>query len=138
MGGFKLNFDRSSIGNPVNDRIIGIIRNWNASNVLSFSTPVSRCTMNKEELLALRTGLREAIRVGLIMIQVEGNSLCVVRSISGRCKPTWLLAEEVLKLARRLQASFSHIKRSANKVADAKVGIQYQNLHISYDGYPLS
>lgn len=56
---------------------------------------------------------------------MEGDSLCVIRWATGRCKPPWDLAditEEVHVLARRQEASFTHVKCIANSTGDILAG----------------
>lgn len=65
---------------------------------------------------------------------MEGDSLCA-HWVNGRSRTPWGLAdvaEEVHVLARRLEASFSHAKHSANSVADilAKEGVSRNSLMI--------
>ena len=113
--------------------------------------------MNEAELLALRTGLREADKMGfrkfiaerdsLCAIRwafdkmgftkfiAEGDSLCAIRWASGSSNPLWRLVDlcdNVAVLASKLEVTFTHIKRSRNGVADvlAKMGVGGDNLVI--------
>ena len=72
--------------------------------------------------------LRHAARCGLSNIIVEGDSFCAIGRASGVSKAPWCLvdvSEKVVELGTKLKASFVHIKRSANKVADglAEAGV---------------
>lgn len=99
-GAFKLNSDRSAIGNPGPLGIGGIIRDGLANCILSFSSP-GFGSANEVELLALRTGLHQADRMGLSNFVAKGDSFCVASDSS---KPPCRLAdivEEVLDLALR-------------------------------------
>lgn len=83
----------------------------------SYSSPAYFGLVNKVELLALRTGLQKAYRLNLHGLLMEGDLSCTIRWASRRCKPPWHLAimvDEVLDLARLLNACFNHIKPSPN------------------------
>eukprot|EP00268_Persea_americana_P052256 TRINITY_DN5842_c0_g2_i3.p1 TRINITY_DN5842_c0_g2~~TRINITY_DN5842_c0_g2_i3.p1 ORF type:complete len:131 (+),score=11.11 TRINITY_DN5842_c0_g2_i3:78-470(+) len=119
-------------GNPGQAGIGGVIRDC-SSHLISFPGPFGFCSINEDELLTHRMGLREASRLNLLRLLVEGNSKCVI------CWGTnsWKLldaVEEVAHLSRSLGATFSHMPRSANGVADALTmkGAKCQSLHISY------
>lgn len=116
VGGCKLNFDASVIGNQSFAGIGGIIRDWNTSHVHSFSGPVGRHTVNKAELLALN--IKDGSPGGSLHgSQGDPSRRRLSMSIDGplvHANP-WDLAdeaEEVLELARRLNISFTHIKQS--------------------------
>lgn len=71
-------------------------------------------------------------------ILVEGDSMCVYRWASDACKPPWMMADvmdEVMDLARSMNASFLHIRRSTHEMADklAKESIACRSLFITYD-----
>lgn len=86
------------------------------------------CLVNGAKLIAFRTGLGEANRLSIHSYIVEGDFSCVIcwASVSSACP--WRLAdaaEEVLKLAVKLNASFVCVLCSANEAADslAKDGV---------------
>lgn len=85
--------------------------------------------VNRAELPALRMGLRKALHLSLHGIVMECDSLCVINWASGCCQAPWtwsiLDVAEMLDLARKLTASFIHVKHAANVVADglAKKGV---------------
>ena len=87
--------------------------------------------------MALKIGLREACQLNLHNILVDRDSFCSIRWMSGQAKAPWKLdniLEEVIDLARRLGASFFHVKQSANSKADhlAK-GVQHLHLILAFD-----
>lgn len=71
--------------------------------------------------MALHMGLQKALGLNLQGIFVEGDTLCVIHWAAGSCFALWTMTnimEEVLDLARQLNASFHHVKQVANEVAD--------------------
>lgn len=77
--------------------------------------------MNEAELIALRMGLHEAVRLDMHNRIVEGDSFSVLRWASGSWKPPWCLAdmaEEVLELSSKMVVAFSLVKQSTYEVAD--------------------
>lgn len=68
--------------------------------------------------------------------------MCVICCASGACNFPWRMAEvidEVRDLARILKASFHHIPKSANEVADnrAKEEVAHQILFTSFENGSL-
>lgn len=60
-------------------RVVSIIWDDGASTFISTSGPgVLFCSVNEAEMLALRTGLREANHLYLRQVMVKGDSLCVI------------------------------------------------------------
>ena len=118
----------------------GIIRNGLGSPVLSFLGPAVVCSANEAELLANRTGLREALCLNLSNLIVEGDCFCAIQWAKASAKAPWKLAgvvDVILDLARSLQVTFSHILQSANSEADflAKEGAYLPTLSINM--FPL-
>ena len=75
-GALKLNFDGSALGNPGLAGVGGVIRNEEGNTILSYSGPARICSINKAELLALKTGLREAVNnllKGIPFAQLNGR-----------------------------------------------------------------
>lgn len=71
-------------------------------------------------------------------ILVEGDSMCAYRWASDACKTPWMMVcvmEKVMDLARSMNASFLHIRKSTHEMADklAKEGIAHQSLFITYN-----
>lgn len=84
----------------------------------------------------------EAYHLGLCHTIVKDDSLCSIRGESQKCNPSWELSnavEEVLDLARMFMASFYHVKRSANSMADslAKGGVSYNSLITNQSAFPF-
>ena len=90
--------------------------------IFSFSGPAGFSSVNVAELLAIRTGLREAKRLNLPNLIIEGDSFCGIQGPSGAAKAPWKVAGvvgEILDLVNSIQAAFSHIGWSANLEADS-------------------
>jgi ribonuclease HI len=83
--GYKLNFDGSSRGNP-GPSGIGVVRNVNASVILSLKGPIGDSDAAYAELMALSEGFKQAINFNLLPLVVEGDSADVIHwSQFGRC-----------------------------------------------------
>lgn len=61
VGSLKLNFSGSALGNLGQLGIGGIIRGSVSAHLLSFSSPYGFCLVNEAKLIALWTGLCEAV-----------------------------------------------------------------------------
>lgn len=100
-GVLKLNFDGSALGNPRPSGIGGLIGDNLGASHLSFSSPSGFHLVNKTDLLALQTSLREAARLGSSNFIAKGNSFYVIRWASCSAAYPWHMADicEVLELA---------------------------------------
>lgn len=88
MSFYKLNFDGCVVGtNPGSSGIGGFIKDSEAACILLFSGPLGVCSVNEAGLVALRTGLRECVNLGLSNIIVEGDSWCASRWVAGSSIP---------------------------------------------------
>lgn len=80
-------------------------------------------TNNEAEYMGLIIGLEEAINLGIQNLQVEGDSLLVIKQMKGEYK---VKAENIYKLyekAKKLEkqftkVSYNHVYRDKNKRAD--------------------
>ena len=74
----KPNFDgnASDCGNPSVTGVGGIIWNNVGCSILSFSRPAGFSSVSVAKLLATRIGLREAERLNLTNLFIEGPFLC--------------------------------------------------------------
>ena len=131
----KFSFDGSACGNPSPTGLGGVIRDSEGSILLSYSSPAGFGSINKAELLALRTGIREASKHTPQWLLLEGNSYCIIQWASQSLNPPWNLIhiiEEVVHLSRELNVSFHQIKRSTNQDADklAKEGVLKTDLTV--------
>ena len=70
---------------------------------------------------SIRTGIREAKRLNLHNLIIEGDSFYAIQWASGAAKAPWKVAGvvgEILDLVNSIEVGFSHIGRSANSEAD--------------------
>lgn len=115
----------------------GIVRDSAARTIFSFSGLADVCSINVAELHGIRTDPWEIVKLNLRGFTIERDSFCAIRWASGDRGRPWRFAdimEEVVALARSVEASFVHISRTANSDADAlaKEGIHRPVLAFSY------
>lgn len=118
----KFNSDGSVEGNSGQSSIGGLFRDSLVVCLPSFWGAASLCIVNEADLVALRMGLMEAVKLCIHYFILEGCSSCVTRRALGTSSFPWCLAdavEEVLELATKLNASFVNVLRSANEAADS-------------------
>jgi ribonuclease HI len=136
-GFVKLNFDKASKGNPGPAGVGGIFRNHQGETLLLYASSLGISTNNATKLAGLRRGMELAIEKGFSMLEVEGDSLLIIRGIQnlmngGKTKnmiQNWHLNHGFSTLGT-LVASISvivaePIRREANSVVDcmANVGV---------------
>lgn len=100
----------------------GIVKDSAARTTFSFSGPAEVCSINVAELHGMRTGPWEIVKLNLRGITIEKDSFSAIRSASGDRGRLWRFAdimEEVVALARSVEASFVNINRTANSDAGA-------------------
>ena len=134
MGWFKLNTDGSSLGNPGLAGGGGVIRNHVGEWVGSFSRAIGVTSSVQAELRTLKDGLKLAIDLGILNLEIEMNSLVAVQCVNSLSTPNAFLSTIVTdcrSLMERIEnCSLKHIFREANGCADllAKAGCdQYQD-----------
>eukprot|EP00268_Persea_americana_P045111 TRINITY_DN4585_c3_g1_i1.p2 TRINITY_DN4585_c3_g1~~TRINITY_DN4585_c3_g1_i1.p2 ORF type:complete len:104 (+),score=18.22 TRINITY_DN4585_c3_g1_i1:2756-3067(+) len=96
LQGFKLNFDGSAIGSLGLAGLGGIIRNSLGSCSL-FLRACGVCSANEAELLAIRTGFGEALRLKLPNLIVQGDSFCAIQWAKASAKAPWKLVAVVVR-----------------------------------------
>ena len=75
------------------NQVLGVFFKDSAGvKLISFWGPSGFKTLNEVEMIAFRTGLREADKMGFRKFIVEGDSLCAIRWASGSSNPPWHLA----------------------------------------------
>ncbi|XP_024200511.1 uncharacterized protein LOC112203832 [Rosa chinensis] len=118
---FKLNFDGSV---KAHDRAAAgfIIRDSNGRPILAGTRKLGVTSVPIAEGSALKDGLLQALRHNITKIQVEGDSLLIINCINKVCATPWrirsLIADITCLVAKFEAASFSHVFREANFVAD--------------------
>lgn len=98
--------------------------------ILYSSGPVGLCSDNRAEMQVM--GLSEAHSLNLSHILVEREFIMCHQGGLGSFKAPWAFAdvvEEVQDLSKERVVSFTHVKRSANSVAEvlAKEGVSRPN-----------
>ena len=117
----KLNFDGSARGNLGLAGVGGIIRNDMGHPILSFLGPAGFNSANVTEFPATKASLREAKRLNIQILIIEGDSFCAIWWAPGVAKAPWKVdgvVGESSDLGKGVQVSFSHIDGSANSEAD--------------------
>lgn len=92
MGFLKLNLDGNAVGNPRNTGAGWLVRDSKVKTIICFSVPDGLCSVNVVEMLALRTGLFEALHLGLRDTFAKGDSLCTIQWAFGMSRAPWRLA----------------------------------------------
>ncbi|GLJ14433.1 hypothetical protein SUGI_0233360 [Cryptomeria japonica] len=78
-------------------------------------------TNNDAEFAALLGGLRLCKEDNLLNIDIEGDSLNVIRSISSRNAPSWksrMWVNDIQEILEGMDFSIKHVFREANQEAD--------------------
>jgi ribonuclease HI len=120
---YKLQFDGCSKGNPGLSGAGAVIYK-NEIEIWSSSLFVGNNNTNNEaEYTGLIIGLKQAIKMNIKKIHVEGDSLLVIKQIKGEYKVNAQnlqpLFNEALALTKNFeQITFQHIFRNKNKRAD--------------------
>lgn len=112
-GVLKHKIDGSALGNLELAGVRGVIRSEEGNTLLSYSGPVGFYSVNKAELLALNTSLREATCLNPQHLFIERDPLRVIQLATESSRPPWYLAdtiEEVVELSHNLNVSLHHIK----------------------------
>jgi ribonuclease HI len=120
---YLLQFDGCSKGNPGLAGAGAVIYNysneiWGRSHFVG-----NKNTNNEAEYRGLIIGLEEALSMDIKHLTVEGDSLLVVKQMTGeykvRSEKLLPLYEEASKLAKQFDSiTFTHIYRENNKRAD--------------------
>ena len=98
-----------------------MIRNWIEDVVRSFSGPVIALDANEVEVYALLIRCRELEKIGGSYPIMEGDSFSTIQWAFGKAIYPWRITdwvEEVQDISKKIGASFRHILREANSMAD--------------------
>ena len=130
QGFLKLNYDGASKGNPGQAGAGGLFRNSQEIVCRFYAFDLGHATNNEAELLAVKQGLKIAIREAYQRIIVEGDSAMVTEILKKLQKGTpwenisqsWRTAsliEEINHLVKRIEYLIpSHVLRKGNTAAD--------------------
>ena len=89
---FKLNTDVSSLGNPGLAGGGGVIRNYVGDWVGGFSRAIGVTTSIQAELRALKNGLKLAIDLGILNVEIKMDSLVAVELVKCITTPNAFLS----------------------------------------------
>ncbi|XP_042973032.1 uncharacterized protein LOC122304830 [Carya illinoinensis] len=132
LGRLKLNVDGSSNGNLGSARAGGVLRDSKGELLMAFSVHLGTGTSNYAEVMSLIHGLRRIKMMGVAHIDLESDSMLVVRWLkASRCE-VWYLKEyweELMELLKEFEFQISHIYWEGNAAADflARLGAKGMN-----------
>jgi ribonuclease HI len=120
---FLLRFDGCSKGNPGKAASGAVIYQnekeiWSGSRLVGYNE-----TNNYAEYMGLIMGLNKAIELNITELQVEGDSMLVIKQMTGKNKVNSPNLIELHKLATQMKSqfktiTFEHIYRDKNTRAD--------------------
>ena len=90
--------------------------------IRNYYGPVDSMNANAAEVYAMFIGCRELLSLGSYNAIMEGDSYSAIQWGSRKDSHPWRLTdlvEEVQDIAKQLEASFHHVHREANVIADA-------------------
>ncbi|KAG6658896.1 hypothetical protein CIPAW_04G193300 [Carya illinoinensis] len=131
-GRLKLNVDGSSMGNPGAAGAGGVLRDSKGDLLMAFSVHLGTGSSNYAEVMSLIHGLRRIKMMGVAHIDLESDSMMVVRWLkASRCE-VWYLEEfweELMEMLKEIEFQVSHIYREGNVAADflARLGAKGLN-----------
>ncbi|XXG42545.1 hypothetical protein AAC387_Pa01g2800 [Persea americana] len=99
-----------------------VIRNCKGKVIRNYYGPVNSMNANAAEVYAMLIGCHELLSLGGYNAIIEGDSYSAIQWGSGKASHPWTLTdlvEEVKDIDKQLGASFHHIHREANVMADA-------------------
>jgi ribonuclease HI len=128
----SLYIDGGARGNPGPGAIGVVLENEDGEVIYELSKYIGECTNNDAEYTALWTGLQIAVNREIKNVEVFTDSELVAKQVRGEYK---VKNDRLRKMHGRVkslvsnfdQISFTHIKRSANKKADALVNKALNN-----------
>lgn len=129
---YSLYTDGGARGNPGPGAIGVVLENEKGEAVYELSKFIGECTNNEAEYVALWTGLQMAVSKELKKVDAFVDSELVVKQVNGEYKVKNARLKKMYQRVKSLisnfdQISFTHVKRSANKKADALVNEALDN-----------
>ncbi|XP_044435041.1 nucleolar protein 58 [Triticum aestivum] len=120
--GLKLNFDGSSKGKSGSATIGGVYRDGEGNFLLGYAGRIGKATSSVAELVALKYGLKLAVKNRWSDISIEGDFKAAVDAIASRArfraKEDKEQFTEIAKMLPRLgKVSVRHVGRAGNRVA---------------------
>jgi ribonuclease HI len=137
---YKLQFDGCSKSNPGIAGAGAVIYKFNKEISAKIQFVGNNETNNVAEYTGLIIGLKEAIKLGIKDIDVEGDSMLVIKQMKGEYK---VKSENLINLynqAKILEKEFNfinykHIYRENNKRADELSNLAISKDHLDEDMY---
>ena len=135
---YKLQFDGCSKSNPGVAGAGAVIYKYNKEISTKIQFVGNNSTNNMAEYTGLLIGIKEAIKLGIKELSVEGDSLLVINQMTGiyKVKSENLIEihNEVKELTKQFDfISFTHIYRTNNKRADELSNIAISNEYLDKD-----
>jgi len=129
---YSLYTDGGARGNPGPGAVGVVLENEKGEAVYELSKYIGECTNNEAEYVALWTGLQMAASKEVKKIKVFVDSELVVKQVNGEYKVKNARLKKMYQRVKSLMSnfdeiSFTHVKRSANKKADALVNEALDN-----------
>jgi len=129
---YSLYTDGGARGNPGPGAVGVVLENEKGEAVYELSKYIGECTNNEAEYVALWTGLQMAASKEVKKIKVFVDSELVVKQVNGEYKVKNARLKKMSQRVKSLMSnfdeiSFTHVKRSANKKADALVNEALDN-----------
>jgi len=131
---YLLRFDGCSKGNPGKAAAGAVIYQnekeiWSGSRLVGYNE-----TNNYAEYMGLIMGLNKAIELNITELQVEGDSMLVIKQMTGKNKVNSPNLIELHKLATQMKSqfktiTFEHIYRDKNTRADELCNEAIKNLN---------
>ena len=120
QGGYKLNSNGCSLGNPGLSGGGGLVRDCLGNFVFGYSEHFGTMTSLHAELRALLVGVRYCIAREYLELHLEADSLTLIRIVQGVSACPWQLQRELDELLMFKQhfQMISHCYREANAPAD--------------------
>mgnify|MGYP004714311617 CR=1 FL=1 len=120
QGGWKLNSDGYSRGNPGLSGGGGLVRDRHGNFVFGYSGHFGTLTSLHVELRALLLGVKYCIARGFLELHLEANSLTLIRLVQGASTCPWQLQRELDELLqfRQYFRTISYCYKEANSPAD--------------------
>lgn len=142
VGGFKLNVDGASKGNPGHEGGGRLIRDHKGSIILAFSHFYGQCFSLVAEARAMLDGLRYASCYGIGLHSVKSDSETLVKIIKEDYSCPWRLLpfiKDLRSLIRNLNSAVVHIYREGNQAVDglANLACQRNSDFLFYDIFRL-
>ncbi|XP_027152134.1 uncharacterized protein LOC113752202 [Coffea eugenioides] len=119
-GGYKLNSDGCSRGNPGRSGGGGLVRDSRGNFVFGYAEPFGVITSMQAELRALLWGVRHCVIRGYLELHLEADSLTLVQIVQGTSACPWRLQRDLdeLMIFKQSFQSITHCYREANTPAD--------------------